>query len=496
MKTRYAFMMLLSVLVLFSCEKTPQEQPDTEVKVTGVSLDKTELTLQEGETGTLLVTVSPDNASNKTISWSSSETSVATVQRGTVAALKEGSAIITATVQGISASCTVTVKAGPLKFNMASTDAAIYKAAGGSSKAIVSASDSWTVTSGENWLSISPKSGKAGDTEVELTTIGNAGGQSRTTQISFKIGEITRSFPIKQRADAFTRTKVASGRVTNCVKVRYSDTQFLSIYVVLPRPVSNFYQDISNFETLADVTEGKCPDGVNRYIWRDIIDSGFPASGDAVISESFSANVYRVTTDFNKMDDIPEYDPDSEECRKYLGKEDGGLIDPTHKKIASAANSLWAASKGSIIEYARKCHEWTYDNIQYGNMNTGLHTIEELMSTMTGDCGNFSSVFISLLRAKGIPARHIVMVHGKADEFHVRAEFYVPGYGWVPSDPTWGKKYFGVFEGDYIVMTQGINTVIRDYDGNDLTLDLLQTYALWHGYKGQRPTYTHSCLGL
>lgn len=134
----------------------------------------------------------------------------------------------------------------------------------------------------------------------------------------------------------------------------------------------------------------------------------------------------------------------------------------------------------------------------YGNMNTGLHPISELMQTMIGDCGNYASVLISLLRAKGIPARHVVMVDGQKDEFHVRAEFYVPAYGWIPADPTWGDSYFGVFEGNYIVVNKGVNQVTRGEDGENFTAPLLQTYYLWYWYQaeGTGIRFSHSCTGL
>ena len=84
------------------------------VNVTEVTLDKTELTLTEGETETLTATVKPDNADNKKVTWSSDKTDVATVDgAGRVTAMKAGEAVITVTTEdgGKTASCKVTVKA-------------------------------------------------------------------------------------------------------------------------------------------------------------------------------------------------------------------------------------------------------------------------------------------------------------------------------------------------------------------------------------------------
>ncbi|MEK4293870.1 S-layer homology domain-containing protein [Paenibacillus sp. FSL R5-0914] len=82
-------------------------------KVTGVSLDKTELTLTAGETGKLTATLSPEEAANKAVHWTSSDTSVATVVYGTVTAVNAGKTTITVeTVDGgFKATAEVTVKA-------------------------------------------------------------------------------------------------------------------------------------------------------------------------------------------------------------------------------------------------------------------------------------------------------------------------------------------------------------------------------------------------
>ena len=82
------------------------------VQVTDVELDITQKALNVGDTFTLTATVKPDNATDKSVTWSSSNTSVATVdENGVVTAVSEGTATITATASnGVDASCTVTVK--------------------------------------------------------------------------------------------------------------------------------------------------------------------------------------------------------------------------------------------------------------------------------------------------------------------------------------------------------------------------------------------------
>ena len=83
------------------------------VSVTGVTLNKTSLTLNKGASETLTATVSPSNATNKSVTWSSSNTSVATVDsNGKVTAVSAGTATVTVKTNdgGKTATCAVTVK--------------------------------------------------------------------------------------------------------------------------------------------------------------------------------------------------------------------------------------------------------------------------------------------------------------------------------------------------------------------------------------------------
>ncbi len=81
-----------------------------------VTLDNNSLTLTEGDTGSLNVSVNPDNATDKTVVWTSSDESVATVdQNGVVTAVAPGSAVITASAGGKSDSCEVTVQQKPIE---------------------------------------------------------------------------------------------------------------------------------------------------------------------------------------------------------------------------------------------------------------------------------------------------------------------------------------------------------------------------------------------
>ena len=101
------------------------------VPVESVSLDKTSLELTEGGTGTLTATITPNNASNKSVTWSSDNENVATVDNGVVSAVSEGTATITVTTEDgdKTATCEVTVTAATVPVTgvtLSQTQASLY----------------------------------------------------------------------------------------------------------------------------------------------------------------------------------------------------------------------------------------------------------------------------------------------------------------------------------------------------------------------------------
>ena len=94
------------------------------IKVTGVSLNKTSLTLTEGDNYKLVATVNPSNATNKNVTWKSSNPEVATVDsNGNIKALKPGTTTITVTTKDgeYSATCQITVEAKPDTYSVVFT---------------------------------------------------------------------------------------------------------------------------------------------------------------------------------------------------------------------------------------------------------------------------------------------------------------------------------------------------------------------------------------
>ena len=81
------------------------------IAVETITLDSTSLDMTEGDTEQLTATVLPEDATDKTVTWSSSDDAVATVENGLVTAVGIGTATITASAGDVTASCAVTVAA-------------------------------------------------------------------------------------------------------------------------------------------------------------------------------------------------------------------------------------------------------------------------------------------------------------------------------------------------------------------------------------------------
>jgi hypothetical protein len=148
------------------------------VPVTTITLDKTSLILEIGQTETLAATVGPEDATDNTINWSSSNTSVATVANGVVTAVAEGNATITASIGDVTASCTVTV----IQYVFGITPADITISGDGDTFTVtVVCTVQYSVTSMPSWISQQSVDDKVHTFKAER----NPGNAERSDKIVF-----------------------------------------------------------------------------------------------------------------------------------------------------------------------------------------------------------------------------------------------------------------------------------------------------------------------
>jgi uncharacterized protein YjdB len=203
-----------------TCSVTVKEAAN--VPVTSVSLDKTTLELTEGETAQLTATVLPDNATNKAVTWSTSNASIATVDaNGLVTAVSAGTATITVTTEDGSktATCEVTVTAQtynisvtPATLNFGSLNAGYAAAPAAQTVTITNTgnqsvtvnlptSTNYTITAGAGFTSgtatltqngtaqftVQPKTGLAAGNYNETLAISGSNNTNASITVSFTV---------------------------------------------------------------------------------------------------------------------------------------------------------------------------------------------------------------------------------------------------------------------------------------------------------------------
>ena len=192
------------------------------VAVTSVSLNKTTLSLVKGNSTTLNATVNPSNATNKALTWASSNTNVATVDsNGKVTAKGAGTAIITVkTNNGKSATCTVTVinpTVSITSVTLDKTNLSLNKNSNATLKAMINPTDT---TDSKNliWTSSNTKVATVNNGVIKGIGVGTAtitvktvNGKTATCKVT--VQEVKTNTPTKPKA-SILKTKITVKNAT------------------------------------------------------------------------------------------------------------------------------------------------------------------------------------------------------------------------------------------------------------------------------------------
>lgn len=205
-----------------------------------------------------------------------------------------------------------------------------------------------------------------------------------------------------------------------------------------------------------------------------------------LVQQSYEISVHDVKINFDLIDSIYAYDQESTLYQSFTAS-NPPFIDTENSRLQKVADSLWSNSNNAL-DYARKCYEYVPTSFQYLNPISGFHTLENILAKGGGDCGNLSSVFITLLRMKGIPSRHLVGFRPD-NSLHVWADFFLEKYGWIPVDVTYKQSdpegdYFGniTFKNNGFILHRGIGNVVKRKAGL-IRIVALQTYSYSDTYS-------------
>ena len=375
-----------------------------------------------------------------------------------------------------------------LSLSIESPDPEISWSLGGEAKAQLTSPKDWTLSSNEEWLQVQPSSGNKGEHTVTLKTSANTSTEDRTAVLTLTTEEGSEQLSVVQHGNIFKITPIQSCDISSKMVLKCgSGVTRLKYVVFLPNPQTNQYQTIRN----SQYGEGKLETSEEGVPYIVYYYDGSATSKEIVLENTYTVDFQYLETDFSKIvhRDLA-YDTESALYKRYTSRctADAGyqMIDPLNPWVMAQADDLWAQAGKDPVEYARLCYEKVASAFTYG-IYDGDNSVDEIIGRMSGDCGNQHAIWLSLMRNKGIPARPVVM--NSPDGFsHVRGEFCVAGYGWIPVDVTYhqgGGDYWGKFTNDHlVVMNRDFSFDTAPVNGERYHINLLQVIHWFYWYWG------------
>jgi len=161
-------------------------------------------------------------------------------------------------------------------------------------------------------------------------------------------------------------------------------------------------------------------------------------AGDVVVKVNFKATRQEETLDHPFETAASKADID-----RALRADKLVTLSPRVRKLADEIT----AGKASTVDQAHAIYDYLVTNMTYDKTvpGWGHGDTERACDIKKGNCTDFHSLFLSLARAKGIPARFVIgfpltAADGQVKGYHCWAEFYVKGKGWIPVDASDGSK--------------------------------------------------------
>lgn len=232
-----------------------------------------------------------------------------------------------------------------------------------------------------------------------------------------------------------------AGTVTYDINLKTPDgAKTANVY--LPYPMSDQNQDISdvrvsgNYDNQAVYHDPKTGSNYLMATWGSI-------SGTPKLTFSF-----HVDSHYKKGGTLKDSGAKMPvDVLPYLAAND--YLPSDNPKVKALAEKAVKGKKGTLAR-ARAVYGWTIANTHRDNSVKGCG-LGQAIRTLTeanggGKCADISSVFITVARAAGIPARDVFGLRTKGKDgaitgdFHCWAEFYLPGTGWVQVDPADVRK--------------------------------------------------------
>jgi len=239
-----------------------------------------------------------------------------------------------------------------------------------------------------------------------------------------------------------------------------------ALEVWIPLPMTRGAQTVSDvsIESPYTFTRYRDPEFGNEYAFARIEN---PPAGDLAVKVRFIATRREITEDHPY-----ETAASRAELKRALQPNRLVTLSPRVKKLAAEVT----AGKTNTVDQAHAIFEHLVTTMKYDKTIPGWGNgdTERACDIKAGNCTDFHSLFMSLARARGIPARFIIgfpltAADGQVKGYHCWAEFYVKGKGWIPVDASDASKLGDMSKREYLFGNLDPNRV-QFTVGRDLTL--------------------------
>ena len=235
-------------------------------------------------------------------------------------------------------------------------------------------------------------------------------------------------------------------------------------YIYTPLPRSNDYQIIGNFNTHGgEILDN--PDSPDDYLRFTILPEQQPKDGEwGEVKFEFDYTPTQTEYISEKESQIYNYDTTTETYQRYT-KQYYDIIDIESESIKKISDEMWEDA-ANVYDYAKKCFDYVDENLAFKSIPGMWKPAMEVINNKGGSCGGLSTVLLSLLRCKQIPARHVIAYR------HAWGAFYLENYGWIPVDPTF-KTFRSVSEGYGLIRSHEIVYKIKLPENSMGRIDIL-----------------------
>jgi transglutaminase-like putative cysteine protease len=216
--------------------------------------------------------------------------------------------------------------------------------------------------------------------------------------------------------------------------------------VWIPLPQSNQYQSIGDVQirTPFAYTEHRDSEYGNEYLYIDIPAAKITEPAEVRVSFDATRREHRVALDPHAA--AAQSDPPPPDLQRFL--EPDRRV-PIQGVIADLSAQQTRGVQDPLAK-ARAIYDFVIATMRYDKSGTGWGNGDAIWACTAkrGNCTDFHSLFIGMMRAAGIPARFEIGFPLPSDQhdgaipgYHCWAEFYVEPYGWIPVDASEAWKH-------------------------------------------------------